>query len=40
MFYTLLHDSHRQYLWIIHGVHHRGQVAVLLRELGYAPGSF
>lgn len=30
----LLHHS------IIHGAHHRGQVAVLLRELGYAPGSF
>lgn len=25
---------------IIHGAHHRGQIAVLLRELGYAPGSF
>ena len=24
----------------IHGVHHRGQVAVLLRSLGYAPGDF
>lgn len=24
----------------IHGVHHRGQVAVLLRLLGYAPGNF
>lgn len=30
----LLHHS------IIHGAHHRGQVAVLLRELGYDPGSF
>lgn len=30
----LLHHS------IIHGAHHRGQVAVLLRELGYSPGSF
>ncbi len=25
---------------VIHGVHHRGQVALLLRELGYAPGNF
>jgi uncharacterized damage-inducible protein DinB len=24
----------------IHGVHHRGQVAVLLRSLGYVPGNF
>jgi uncharacterized damage-inducible protein DinB len=24
----------------IHGVHHRGQVALLLRVLGYAPGNF
>lgn len=24
----------------IHGVHHRGQVALLLRMLGYAPGNF
>ena len=24
----------------IHAVHHRGQVAVLLRTLGYAPGNF
>jgi uncharacterized damage-inducible protein DinB len=24
----------------IHEVHHRGQVAVLLRTLGYAPGNF
>jgi uncharacterized damage-inducible protein DinB len=24
----------------IHGVHHRGQVALLLRSLGYAPGNF
>jgi uncharacterized damage-inducible protein DinB len=24
----------------IHGVHHRGQVAMLLRLLGYAPGNF
>ncbi len=23
-----------------HGVHHRGQVALLLRALGYAPGNF
>lgn len=23
-----------------HGVHHRGQVALLLRELGFAPGNF
>jgi uncharacterized damage-inducible protein DinB len=23
-----------------HGVHHRGQVALLLRLLGYAPGNF
>jgi len=23
-----------------HGVHHRGQVALLLRVLGYAPGNF
>ena len=23
-----------------HGVHHRGQVALLLRSLGYAPGNF
>lgn len=30
----LLHHS------IIHGAYHRGQVAILLRELGYAPGSF
>lgn len=30
----LLHHS------IIHGAHHRGQVAVLLRELGYPPGHF
>ncbi len=30
----LLHHS------IIHGAHHRGQVAILLRELGYAPGKF
>ena len=30
----LLHHS------IIHGAHHRGQIAVLLRELGYNPGSF
>lgn len=30
----LLHHS------IIHGAHHRGQIALLLRELGYAPGSF
>lgn len=29
----LLHHS------IIHGAHHRGQIAVLLRELGYSPGS-
>ena len=25
---------------VIHAVHHRGQVAVMLRELGYAPGNF
>ena len=24
----------------IHGIHHRGQVAVLLRALGHAPGNF
>ena len=24
----------------IHGVHHRGQVALLLRSLGHAPGNF
>jgi uncharacterized damage-inducible protein DinB len=24
----------------VHGVHHRGQVAVLLRGLGYVPGNF
>jgi uncharacterized damage-inducible protein DinB len=24
----------------VHGVHHRGQVALLLRLLGYAPGNF
>jgi uncharacterized damage-inducible protein DinB len=24
----------------IHGVHHRGQVAMLLRSLGYVPGDF
>ena len=24
----------------IHGVHHRGQIALLLRTLGYAPGNF
>lgn len=24
----------------LHAVHHRGQVALLLRELGYAPGDF
>jgi uncharacterized damage-inducible protein DinB len=24
----------------IHAVHHRGQVALLLRSLGYAPGNF
>ena len=24
----------------IHGVHHRGQVALLLRSLGYTPGNF
>ncbi len=23
-----------------HGVHHRGQVALLLRTLGYVPGNF
>lgn len=25
---------------ILHAAHHRGQVALLLRELGYAPGHF
>ena len=25
---------------MVHGVHHRGQVALLLRMLGYAPGNF
>ena len=25
---------------VIHGVHHRGQVALLLRLLGHAPGNF
>ena len=25
---------------IFHAVHHRGQVALMLRELGYAPGNF
>jgi len=25
---------------MLHGVHHRGQVALLLRSLGYAPGNF
>jgi len=25
---------------VIHGVHHRGQVALLLRLLGYTPGNF
>jgi uncharacterized damage-inducible protein DinB len=25
---------------VIHAVHHRGQVAMLLRELGYVPGNF
>jgi uncharacterized damage-inducible protein DinB len=24
----------------IHGVHHRGQVALLLRALGHVPGNF
>ena len=24
----------------VHGVHHRGQVALLLRSLGYVPGDF
>ena len=24
----------------LHGVHHRGQVALLLRSLGYVPGNF
>jgi uncharacterized damage-inducible protein DinB len=24
----------------VHGVHHRGQVALLLRSLGYTPGNF
>ena len=30
----LLHHS------ALHGVHHRGQVALLLRSLGYVPGNF
>lgn len=25
---------------IVHGIHHRGQVALLVRELGHAPGNF
>lgn len=25
---------------MIHGVHHRGQVSLLLRELGFTPGNF
>jgi len=25
---------------LVHGVHHRGQVALLLRTLGYTPGNF
>lgn len=25
---------------IVHAVHHRGQVALLIRELGYTPGNF
>jgi uncharacterized damage-inducible protein DinB len=25
---------------VIHGVHHRGQIALLLRSLGYTPGNF
>jgi uncharacterized damage-inducible protein DinB len=25
---------------IVHAVHHRGQVALILRELGYTPGNF
>lgn len=24
---------------IVHAVHHRGQVSLLIRELGYAPGN-
>ena len=24
----------------VHGIHHRGQIALLLRSLGYAPGNF
>jgi uncharacterized damage-inducible protein DinB len=24
----------------VHGIHHRGQVALLLRSLGYVPGNF
>jgi uncharacterized damage-inducible protein DinB len=24
----------------VHAVHHRGQVALLLRTLGYVPGNF
>jgi uncharacterized damage-inducible protein DinB len=25
---------------VVHGVHHRGQLALLLRALGHAPGTF
>jgi uncharacterized damage-inducible protein DinB len=32
--WELLHHS------AIHGAHHRGQVALLLRSLGYTPGNF
>ena len=28
------------FLRSIHGVHHRGQVALLLRQLGHVPGNF
>jgi uncharacterized damage-inducible protein DinB len=37
------HTSHLGELMqhaVIHGVHHRGQVALLLRQLGYTPGNF
>ena len=38
--------THRMRLWelmhhaALHGVHHRGQVALLLRALGHVPGNF
>jgi len=32
--------GHLMHHAFIHGVHHRGQLALLLRTLGYAPGSF